>query len=211
MWAIRAAIGLCACVPGACAPEPTRQAEPAGDAPQSATATGTSGQLVIADSMTLATMPEPLEIGPIEYFDNHCASCHGGNGSLYARPFIAPADELPHIVEEMCAGPGMAPLEGRPLEALVDYHLAIRDDRPFVALIGRDESGLIFETTPGVHLIVVNGSATSVGIDTWRVEPSGEFSLASENGVIRYRFPALAEKAWSAGEAIFTGSRYGPF
>lgn len=194
MWASRSALSVSLCVMVGCAQE-TQDATQA-ETPQTTAAAEPN------ETVTMIDLPEPLEIAPIAYFDNHCASCHGGNGSLYARPFVTPNDELPAVIEEMCAGPGMAPLEGRPLEALIEYHEAIRHDAPFVTFIERDATGLVFETTPGAEIIVSGGEVFKIGLDTWRVEPEGKFTLRVRQDGKSYRLPGWPEYAWSIGRPV---------
>jgi len=182
---------------GACAPS---EGPPDGGAVEARPAEAPRREMTASAGSVAA--PAPLEVGPISYFENHCARCHGGYGSLYAYPFMAPDDELPRVVEEMCAGPAMAPLEGRPLEALTAYHIAMRDDVPFVAQVEGEGTGLFFEVTPGASLHFASGSGGAGEVDAglWRVQPaSAAFELEVRRGGERFDLAGWPARAWSAG------------
>lgn len=93
----------------------------------------------------------PLTLGPISYFENHCARCHGSGGSFYGDDFarnLKHDSDLYHFVEEMAAGPGGAPLQDVNLEAQVAWHRSLVDKRPFLAWTGWSLFSLQGEITP---------------------------------------------------------------
>ena len=124
-----------------------------------------------------ATQP-PLSTGTISYFEQHCARCHGPYGELYPRPFAAHTDEeLARIVREMVTGPARSTLPERELDALTDYHRAMANSAPFIAITARVGSHIAGEVTPGA-LVTVRASPRSVPAvitgGTWSVDlPAG--------------------------------------
>jgi hypothetical protein len=149
-----------------------------------------------SDAVELASI-KPLDVGPISYFEDSCARCHGAFGDLYALPFVTPDEELPRVIEEMAAGPAQAPLEGAPLAALIDYHRSMRDGLPFAALVGREGEHLVFEVTPDAALEVDGGAATRVGPYLWRVSnASGVMSIRARQGDAGVVLP-LGESPWT--------------
>lgn len=76
------------------------------------------------------------KVGPISYFDDHCAKCHGPQGSFYGDDFGKNLKEgaLHKVVDDMCRHQGEAPLDGADLEAEVAYHRAMIAKEPFLAI-----------------------------------------------------------------------------
>jgi hypothetical protein len=97
----------------------------------------------------LALPAVPVSVGPLTFFEDRCARCHGAGGSLYALPFKAAGDrELRAEVARMVTGPARAWLDPATLEALTAFHRSIRDRRPFVAVLVPGP-GMRGEATPG--------------------------------------------------------------
>ncbi len=133
----------------------------------------------------LAGPVEPLTVGPITFFNESCARCHGSYGSNYGEALRRLGDdELTRIVGEMIVGPAMSDLSQPDTRAQVAYHRSLIDGRPFVAMTGRDASSISGEVTPGAAVGVVAGGrrvgATVTG-HTWRAEiPGGGGALVIE-------------------------------
>jgi len=75
-----------------------------------------------------------LYVGPIETFEDSCAECHGENGSDYKESFKEIEDsKMVTKIRSMMDGPAglVAPSE-QELDAMVAYHLALRDDKIFL-------------------------------------------------------------------------------
>ncbi len=120
---------------------------------------------------------ERLTVGPITFFNESCARCHGSYGSNYGEALRQPGDdELTRIIGEMIVGPAMSDLPQPDIRAQVAYHRSLIDGRPFVAVTGRDASSISGEITPGAAVDVVAAGrrvgATVTG-HTWRAEIPG--------------------------------------
>lgn len=92
-----------------------------------------------------------LENGPVSYFENNCARCHGSMGSSYGNGFGKglSADALRKKVSEMAKGPGQAPISGIDLDAEVAFHQALISHQPFVAVTSIDDSMIKGEAITG--------------------------------------------------------------
>lgn len=74
-----------------------------------------------------------LELAPISTFAEHCASCHGAGGSMYNRPFTHQGEALREKVVEMMIGPAALDPSEPEIEAMLQYHLTMREATPFAA------------------------------------------------------------------------------
>ena len=105
-----------------------------------------------ADEAASKLSPEQLEHArrPISYFNAKCSSCHGDYGNYWGEGFAADKTDkqLREVVDEMCAGPAGAPLEGKALDVQVAYHRSLVDNKPFVSVFS-DGGKLAGEATPG--------------------------------------------------------------
>lgn len=164
-----------------------------------------------------AGLVEPLARGPISYFQQRCAACHGAHGSQYLPGFASRegARDLRTVVEEMAAGPAMSPVDGEDLEALTAFHRALSAGAPFVAWLGRDGGDLVGEVMPGagaeVEVRVGDRSfMAEVNGHAWRAavgDAKGEVMVrAVREG--REAVVLLSERAWSeVGETADGGGR----
>lgn len=102
---------------------------------------------------------QALGFAPIEYFDQHCARCHGVEGEFFGDEFGKDLDDagLREKVRAMAAGPGGAPIEGSHLGAVVAYHRAMIAKEPFVAWTGASKDKLEFEVSPGAEFVAKAG------------------------------------------------------
>lgn len=114
---------------------------------------------------TAASMPAANQpgtgFGPISYFQDNCARCHGPYGSFYGGQFgnNLPPGGLRPMVKLMTEGPGGAPLDGRELDLLVAWHQSLINKTPFVILVDTDggqSEPLVArgEVTPGATVTV---------------------------------------------------------
>jgi mono/diheme cytochrome c family protein len=115
-----------------------------------------------------ATSPATLGVGPITYFEDHCARCHGSYGSGYLPESLSRRDDesLRRIIRDMSAGPAQAPLADADVDAQVAYHRSLLARVPFIATTQRTADKLAGEATAGSTLeIDVNGKRTEIPLD----------------------------------------------
>lgn len=114
----------------------------------------------------------PLSTGPITFFENQCARCHGSYGAQYGEALRALADaDLARFVDEMIVGPGMASLPPADVAAQVAYHRSMVDGRPFLAITSRNGASIGGEVTPGAAVTVLTPAGRVVAEvtgHTWR-------------------------------------------
>ena len=118
--------------------------------------------------------------GALTYFQARCATCHGNYGEAYGDQFARDLDEtaLHEIIVKMVEGPAGAPLEAGELKALDDFHMALRDGRPYAAVTAQGEDGWIQgEALPGsVLTLEAEDRAIPIPLNghDWRIQlPSG--------------------------------------
>jgi hypothetical protein len=101
-------------------------------------------------------LAEPLAVGPLTFFNQSCARCHGQYGSFYGEGFAAQRTDadLARVVREMVTGPAQASLPRRDLDALTAYHRSLADGRPFVALTHKEGTVLAGEVTPRAAVVL---------------------------------------------------------
>lgn len=113
--------------------------------------------------------------GALDYFQAHCASCHGNYGEAYGDRFARDISEetLQQRIVEMAEGPAGAPLKGAQLKELDAFHRALRDGQPYAAVISCSDDGLVRgEALPGSTLVLeLNGQNTDVPLSghRWQV------------------------------------------
>ncbi len=137
------------------------------------------------------TPAQPLSLGPVTFFEQRCARCHGSYGAAYAPSLSALSDpELTRFVDEMVIGPGQTELAARDLAAQVAYHRSLIDQRPFLAVTALDGSSIAGEVTPGATVEVVAGGdrvPAAVTGHTWRAALAGDPSRAPTRVEARLR------------------------
>jgi hypothetical protein len=113
---------------------------------------------LIAASTAIAE-PKGLGFGPISYFEDHCANCHGSMGSNYGDKFGEGLSDarLSQVVKEMCDGPGNAPLDGEELKAEIAFHRALAKKQPFVSLTSVEAGKLTGEAPVGSNVVLASG------------------------------------------------------
>jgi hypothetical protein len=126
---------------------------------------------------------EPLKTGPLAYFQQACAHCHGPYGDSYTDHFytITDFDKLKADVKRMADGPGMAPIEGNDLTAQVDYHKALIAKGPFLAWCGHDGDAISGEVTKGAKVSASDGEkplTVEVKKTRWTISLPASASLA---------------------------------
>ena len=116
--------------------------------------------------LSAQTEPEKaVPFAPLDYFDANCTRCHGPYGSFYGAEFgknLKDDAALRQVVKEMAEGPGNAPLNDKDLEALTDFHRALRDGKPYLVLVATEKSEtgttLRGEATPGSKVTLEDGT-----------------------------------------------------
>jgi hypothetical protein len=115
----------------------------------------------------------PTGFGPLTYFQNNCARCHGDYGSAYGEAFgkhLTDA-QLEKVIDDMAFGPGNAPLQPRELAVQIAYHKAMIAGQPFVTVtkIITDGANAILEgEAPPNTAISVTGIPATMDGHTWR-------------------------------------------
>ena len=105
-------------------------------------------------ALTTAPSTQPLTVGPISYFEDHCARCHGSYGSGYLPESMKRHDtsSLKKLIREMAAGPAQTPLDGADLDAQVAYHQSLLAKSPFIAITENTDDHISGEATPGAAI-----------------------------------------------------------
>lgn len=126
-----------------------------------------------------------LSGGPVSYFEDHCARCHGDHGSNYDPQALKKLTEaqLRKYVRDMSMGPGNGPLEGLDLEAQVAYHRALIRKQPFVAVVSL-EGGKVKGEAWGVKSLYARpGGSMKLTSDVFEIQAArGAVLAASPNG-----------------------------
>lgn len=106
-----------------------------------------------------------LTVGPISYFQKNCARCHGSYGRGFLPDTMARYDDagLQRIVAEMTVGPAQAPLTVHDLTALVAYIDSIRNKKPFIAIVIRDNA-LEGDVTPKSRLQLIQSEGPTIDV-----------------------------------------------
>lgn len=132
--------------------------------------------------------PHVTAFAALDYFGENCARCHGEYGSFYGKDFGKNRDDaqMHEVVDEMAQGPAGAPLDEADLKVLVAWHLALRDGKPFVALISAkpDQGGwqLEGEVSPDATL-QVNGETLEIKGAKWTHHvAAGPVKLRAQKG-----------------------------
>lgn len=142
------------------------------------------------DQSVLQRGPDAMAV--LDYYANKCASCHGAYGELHKDQIRTggpdgtgvPDDELVTWVKVMSEQQAQAPLTGGALDAMVAYHRAVRDDRPFVSITLRTHGALAGEVTPGSTVeLVAGGKATAAQVTghRWSVTAPAEVTTLPAN------------------------------
>lgn len=119
-----------------------------------------------------------LAVGPLTFFEDRCARCHGPYGAMYVPGMSERLDRrtLARVVREMVEGPAQARLDPQDLAALTAFHLSLDDARPFLAVTRRDGARFAGEVTPGAFVRAAAGPrsipAVVIGHDWGLVLPA---------------------------------------
>lgn len=109
--------------------------------------------------------------GPISYFQDRCARCHGPYGAFYSEALKSrPHDSMIAKVDEMCRGPGGMALDAEGVAAQAAFHEARARGAPFISISSSDTE-LTGEVTPDSTVrIVWSGGASDAAVDGhfWR-------------------------------------------
>ena len=131
--------------------------------------------------------PHVTRFAPLAYFNANCARCHGPYGALYGADFGKMDDKTLHgTVDEMAQGPAQAPLAAGDLNVLVAWHRALRDEKPFVAIVKAEPKAggwkLAGEISPGASL-QINGAPVEVKDAQWEQSvAAGALKLRAQKG-----------------------------
>ena len=115
--------------------------------------------------------PEQLAFArqPISYFNAKCANCHGDYGNFWGEGFAADKTDrqLREAVDEMCAGPAQAKLDGLALDSQVAYNRSLKTKAPFATVYAGDDGTLRGEVTPEarVTLVAADGTGAPAKVD----------------------------------------------
>ncbi len=103
-----------------------------------------------------AAAATPLGFGPIGYFENHCARCHGPYGSFYGDEFAASleGDHLREVVKEMVFGAAQSSLKDPEIDLLTAYHRSMVAGEPFLVVM-QVAPELGGEVTPGAAVMLL--------------------------------------------------------
>ncbi len=96
----------------------------------------------------------------LDYFQNHCAACHGNYGEAYGDRFVRDLDDvaLHQKIVDMSTVPAGAPLSDEQLKIMDAFHQALREGTPYAEIITRSDEGLVRgEALPGSTLVLESG------------------------------------------------------
>ena len=147
--------------------------------------------------------------GPISTFQESCSGCHGENGADYEEDFkTLTDDDLSKKIHSMYAGPAniMAPQE-EDIEAMIQYHRALRDGKPFlmvsnpVAFVGGFDKTLKGSVTPGAQIeLHREGDIVKIAEreGEWTLDnaPQPPFKLLAKKDGVETSF-SFPEKQWN--------------
>jgi hypothetical protein len=125
--------------------------------------------------------PKVSGFAPLDYFATNCARCHGPYGSFYGASFgkgLKDDAALRQVVDDMCKGPGNAPLEGANVETLTDFHRALRDNKPYIVAVSFKDGVLTGEASPDAAVTLISGDKTlTVKLEehSWTITPGADF------------------------------------
>lgn len=121
-----------------------------------------------------------INLPPISTFEQSCSHCHGRAGALFILPFDHQGTALKQIVEEMLIGPAQLSPSTADVGAMVIYHEALADNKPFVIITNAKSfksgvtSTLRGEASQGaaVRIMTEDGNTREVASDSvgWYLE-----------------------------------------
>lgn len=133
--------------------------------------------------------PRVLAVGPVTYFQAHCARCHGPYGSFYALPFkITDEAALKAKIDEMARGPGGSPLDAAGTAAQAAFHKSLAGGGVFLSVSEVKEGLFQGEVTLGAEVAVIGPSgrvAATVEGHRWRCQserPAGHWTVEGRLG-----------------------------
>ena len=114
----------------------------------------------------VATPPEPV-VGPIAYYIDKCARCHGDVSAAYVGlEHPKRGKPLERIIDDMAAGPSQSPLDAEGLKQQTALHEAMFGKTPFVWLDPTPGHRVTGEVLPGTTLTFepTGGAAADVDV-----------------------------------------------
>jgi cytochrome c553 len=139
-----------------------------------------------------APQPEIIQTkGPVTWYINHCARCHGDPDTAYAdEPDQPPrqharGDELRRMIREMTAAYAPVPLNDAELQSQLVLHEALFDHKPYVWIDRtiKDEQAIAGEIIPGS---VVRIADTQAHISDHRFAIHRDESIRKMSLIIEY-------------------------
>jgi hypothetical protein len=136
------------------------------------------GPTTLPTTIAAATMPTenflpvaPAGFGPIDYFENSCARCHGDYGSNYIPASLAKrnAASMTTEVAQMAAGPGRGALTPEQTALESAFHMAMAQQKPFVCVTAQNGDTITGEATPGTHFELQSNGVT------YPVKPTSDY------------------------------------
>lgn len=167
-------------------------------------------------STSVAATPKGIAIltsegfGPISYFQDRCANCHGNFGDQLLPTMRSASDEA-YLHEQnraMVIGPAQSSLTDRELTLLSAYVRSIFDQRPFAIVTSAQGSILTGEASPNATITLAqNDLRTQAQRDgvTWRVELSD--GASGDRVVLQTTDPAGTHSDCDLHASPFTTTR----
>lgn len=124
--------------------------------------------------MVAANPLRPLTSPPVQFYEKHCASCHGKEGAMFTKPFenkYASVDELREMVRSM---PGADALDEAGLQAMVAYMRAISRGEPFIAWTRERDRVIEGEVSPANAVLTAAAGRLPLSVERpapnrWRI------------------------------------------
>lgn len=123
-------------------------------------------------------------LGPVTYFVDNCARCHGSMETAYQEfPKPRHGEELRKMLVVMSNGPALAPLDDAGLQQQYDLHLSILARKPYVWIDPEASDVLAVETMPDAVVTLIT--------PTKRIQAASDlqhYLLPREPGILTVRW-----------------------
>ncbi len=116
--------------------------------------------------------PAPVET--VSFFNRHCATCHGKEGTLFPKQFAKKYGSDSELVDMVRAMPGAGLLNEEGLQAMVAYMRAISREEPYI-IWTTERNGIIEgEVSPGSTTLKASMKRRSLKVERpngnrWRI------------------------------------------
>jgi len=140
---------------------------------------------IASEAEPIAEAPKKLEahpFGPLSYFNDKCARCHGENGAQYTEGGLEKLDDkgLKHWISAMAKGPGQSPLDEAQIEIEARWMRTLATGEAFAHLQSvekGEKTVLAGEATPEAKVKLQIGEQVLEGTRDgvkWKIEaPKG--------------------------------------